>query len=62
MSAVGPIPSIPYYIYLTIQHLIQLLHRIEHNITLAHDRLVLRSLHPRAGRLDDTMHLVDRAV
>jgi hypothetical protein len=62
MSAVGPIPSIPYYICLTIQHLTQLLHPIEHDVTLAHDRLVLRSLHPRAGRLDDTVHLVDGAV
>jgi hypothetical protein len=61
MLAVGPTSFIPYCIYLTIQHLTQLLHRVEHDVTLAHDCLVLRSFHSRAGRLD-TVHFVDGAA
>jgi hypothetical protein len=58
VGCVGP----NHYIHLSIQRLAQPLHRIHHDVAWAHDRLVPRRLHPRAGRFYDPMHLVDGAV
>jgi hypothetical protein len=51
-----------YYIHLSIQRLARPLHRIQHDITLAYDHLVLRRPHSRARCLDDPVHLVNGAV
>ena len=45
-----------------IQHLTQPLHRAQQQVALPHDGVVLRLLHGWPVRLDDAVHLVDRAV
>jgi hypothetical protein len=61
MSVVGSNLSFSYHIYLSIQHLVQPVHRIQHDVALAH-RLLLRRLLPRAGRFDNAMDLLNGAV